>query len=116
VYAFDRRTSRIRWHNWLANQKLVLEQFRDMPVMLFTSRFTPGGNPTIWRGGDQQSSDIYIEAYEKRTGQLFYKRPTTGSPALGARSNGRIQAVTYDPVAGKVELVADTYKVTFTRQ
>jgi outer membrane protein assembly factor BamB/tetratricopeptide (TPR) repeat protein len=119
VYAFDRRTARIKWHNAVNHQKLVLEQWREMPAMLFTSRYMQGGNNgMVIRGGmpNQQWGDVYIEAYDKQTGKLFYKMPTrNGEPQMG-QQYALVYAVNYDAANGKVEMIANNYKLTISQE
>ena len=106
VYAFERRTSKIRWVNELRNQQLVLEQWENLPVLLFTSR-----------GKDRwPASIIAIEAFDKTVGKLFYKNPTRGEGPLSPSENGPIYAVNYDPQKETIELLASTYKLTITRE
>jgi hypothetical protein len=113
MYAFSRRTSKIAWHMAVKNQQLSLEQWKEMPVLLFTARFQQGGN-MVWRGGfpnNQVFGDIYIEAYDKRTGKLFEKVPTTGHPPMG-QNYGQIYAINNDVLGGKIEMIANNYKIT----
>jgi outer membrane protein assembly factor BamB/tetratricopeptide (TPR) repeat protein len=115
VYAFDHRTGRIRWFNTVENEQLVLEQWRDMPVLLFTSRFFV--NPNGMRGfNPNQFGTIGIEAYDKTSGKVLYRQPTQGRPQLNAQQAGQFFAIDNDAHAGKIEMIAPTYKVTITRQ
>ncbi len=116
VYAFDRRTGKIKWHNGVKHQKLVLEQWADMPVLLFTSRYMNGGNMNMRMGGmpgNQQWGDVYIEAYVKTNGKLLYSMPTTGQAAMGQNYN-LVYAVNHDAASGKVEMIANNYKLTIS--
>ena len=102
----------------MKNQKLALEQWRDMPVLLFTSRYQPGGNMGIWRGGiqpNQAFGDVYIEAYDKSTGKLFYKMPTKGEATMG-QNYLLVYAINHDVANGKVEMIANNYKLTITQE
>jgi outer membrane protein assembly factor BamB len=38
VYAFDKATGEVAWHNPVENQMVLLEQFEDLPILLFTAR------------------------------------------------------------------------------
>jgi outer membrane protein assembly factor BamB len=115
VYAFDRRTGKIRWFNNVENQQFVLEQWKEMPVLLFTSRFNV--NPNGMRGfNGNQFGTIGIEAYDKATGKLFYRQPTNGQPQLNSQQGTQIYAVNNDVHGGKIEMIAQNYKVTITRQ
>jgi outer membrane protein assembly factor BamB/tetratricopeptide (TPR) repeat protein len=114
VYAFDRRTCKIRWWNQVENQQLVLEQWKEMPVLLFTSR--SGVNPNGPRAfAGNQAGTIGVEAWDKATGKVFYRQPVPGQPQLNPQS-GPIYAINYDADGGKIEMIAPTYKITITRQ
>jgi len=113
VYAFNRRTSRVEWHNEIRKQQLVLEQWQEMPVLLFTSRAAGRLRPGEVRDGPQ---GITFEAYEKSSGRLFFRNPARNDPALEGKGYGQIYAVNYDPRAGTISLIAPSYKVTITQQ
>jgi outer membrane protein assembly factor BamB len=116
VYAFDRRTSKIKWVADVKNQKMVLEQWRDMPVMLFTSRYQPGMNMAgMWRQPNQVFGDVHIEAYDKRTGKIFVNVPGKGEPTMG-QNYQLVYAVNYDAANSKVEMIANNYKLTITQE
>jgi outer membrane protein assembly factor BamB len=114
VYAFDRRTCKIRWFNQVENQQLVLEQWKEMPALLFTSRSIVNPNGPRAFAGDQVGT-IGVEAWDKTTGKVFYRQPVPGQPQLNPQS-GPIYAINYDADAGKIEMIAPTYKITITRQ
>ena len=96
----------------------MLEQWKEMPVLLFTSRFMVNANAGM-RGGfvnGNQFGTIGIEAYDKATGKLFYRQPTNGQPQLNSQQGGQIYAVNNDIHNGKIEMIAQNYKVTISRQ
>jgi outer membrane protein assembly factor BamB len=115
VYAFDRKTSKIVWHNEVQNQQLVLEQWKDMPVLLFTSRFQPslGGGPGMGRFNGFQV--IGMEAYDKRTGKVIYRQPTSDRPQMSVNQYQQIYAINNDVRNNKIEMIAGNYKVTITQ-
>jgi outer membrane protein assembly factor BamB len=114
VYAFDRRTSRIKWANEVRNQKMVLEQYREMPVLLFTARYQPGVNMAgMWRQPNQAFGDVYIEAYDKATGKLFYRMPTKGEATMG-QNYQLVYAVNHDAANSRIEMIANNYKLTIS--
>jgi len=118
VYAFNRRTSRIEWHNEVKNQQLVLEGWADMPVLLYTSRYMLNGNmgfPGRFPN-NQVWGDVYVEAYEKKTGRLFYKLPSTNREAPMGQQYLQVYAVNHDARAGKIEMTANNYKLTITQE
>jgi outer membrane protein assembly factor BamB/tetratricopeptide (TPR) repeat protein len=115
ITAFHRSSGKFHWANEVAHQKLVLEQYREMPILLFTARYQPGVNVAGWvRQPNQVFGDVYIEAYDKRTGKLFYKMPTKGpEPSMG-QNYPLVYAINHDAGAGKVEMIANNYKLTIS--
>ncbi len=114
VYAFDRKSGKIRWHNTVDHQQLVLEEWREMPVLLFTARYNPINNGMRGFPGNNFGT-IGIQVYGKTTGRLEYSQPTNGRPQLNMQS-GPIFAINNDVHNAKIELVAPNYKVTITQQ
>jgi outer membrane protein assembly factor BamB/tetratricopeptide (TPR) repeat protein len=116
VYAFKRGSGKIQWHNEVKHEKLVLEQWREMPVLLFTARYQQNGN--MFFGGrmpNQAFGDVLIEAYDKTTGKLFFKQPSSDRPVMG-QNYLLVHSVSHDVRNGKIELVAQNYKLTITQE
>jgi len=109
VYAFDRSRGKIRWHNEVEHQQLVLEQFQEMPVLVFTARFNPNNNGLRGFPGNQVGT-IGIQVFSKVTGRLEYAQPTARTAQFNMQS-GPIYAVNYDIRDGRVELIAEKYKI-----
>ena len=103
VYSFDRKRTRIRWilkDPILQNQHLVLEQWKDLPILLFTSRYRKGQ----LEAGVQQY--VGLESYNKNTGRVIFHEP--------AMSN-QVQpffAFHNDLRTGKIELISPNFKWT----
>jgi outer membrane protein assembly factor BamB len=108
MYAFDRHSGKIRWHTEIRNQQLVLQQWQDLPVLLFTARYVGQS--------DKPPRAVYMEAYGKTVGKLFFKLPAAGAANPIPGTSGPIYAVHYDRRNGKIEMIADAYKVTITRE
>jgi outer membrane protein assembly factor BamB len=104
VYAFDRATGKIKWIAEVENQQLVLEQWKELPVLIFTSRYNKiqGG---FWRG-----QVVSVEIYYKANGKLVFNRPDLGQQVQ------QFYALNYDPRSGKIELTGHNYKVTLTSE
>ncbi len=119
VYAFSRRTSKIVWHNEVKNQQFSLEQWKEMPVLLFTSRYQVGNNGmVVWRGGmpnNQVMGEVQVQIYAKASGKLLRKVPSSGEAQLG-QQHGQIYAINNDALNGKIEMIANNYKVTITQE
>jgi outer membrane protein assembly factor BamB/tetratricopeptide (TPR) repeat protein len=115
MYVFDRRTGKIRWRNEVENEQLVLEQWKDMPVLLFTARYHPAtgasGGP---RGQGMQL--VGIEVFDKATGKRLYGQPATDRPTMSGNQYQQIYAINNDVSTGKIEMVAPNYKITIARE
>ncbi len=91
------------WHSYmpLRNQLVVLEQFADLPVILFTARVNElinGGTGSVRWLATTQSID-------KRTGKVIYDpgaRTTSGAPQFAAfnvdRKNGTINMIGWQAI------------------
>ncbi len=89
VFAFDRTTGKRLWYNAdvLLSQRLLLERFDDLPVLLAAALVGEAINP--------QFSQYRVVALDKRTGQLRYNYPHAPS--------GEFLAVGFDPRTRAVE-------------
>src|SRR5262249_15177556 len=80
----------------VANQMVVLEQFKAMPMVLFTSRYNE-----VMRGGGFQKWMAATLSIEKRTGKRVY------APDPRQYNNGpQFYAFNGDLKAGTIELIA----------
>jgi outer membrane protein assembly factor BamB len=102
VYAFHRKDGRFHWRNKIENQMLVLEQFEDVPMLLFTARWQR------WQiNGPARNvvQEVAVESRDKRTGKLLYENKNV--------PNGmNFHALTIDARAGKIEFVGYQMKIT----
>jgi outer membrane protein assembly factor BamB len=101
VYAFDRASGKVRWMNDVEHQQLVLEQWKEIPVLVFTSRHQEV------RGGRTLAQAVGVEAYLKATGKMLFNQPDLGQPVQPFYS------LRHDAGTGKIELTGHTYKVVF---
>lgn len=68
-YAFDRSSGKMRWHNPVPHQMVVLDSFDDLPMVLFTSRY----HKMIANGQVRNVVQVVAaKAIDKRTGKLIY--------------------------------------------
>jgi outer membrane protein assembly factor BamB len=97
VYAFQRASGKLNWRADVANQMLVLDQFQDLPVMLFTSQYYKMAGGVNMRMG-RQTQVAAVKSIDKRTGKLLFDKefPNNQNPFYALRSN---------PRAGTIELV-----------
>jgi outer membrane protein assembly factor BamB len=102
LYALDRTSGKLDWVcDFLQYQTLLLEQMHDLPLLLFTSQYSktaPNGN--------MQQSEVRVTGVDKRTGKLLYDNKFAQSTVF--------QALHANPVEGKIELVRQDLKITFT--
>ncbi len=108
VYAFHRRTSKIAWVYDVQDQQLVLEQWKEMPVLLFTGRYVKmqdlGGGRWMYDG----SQLVAVQGILKASGKLAFHRENMG------QQTQPFYAINNDARGGKIEMIAPNYKVTFT--
>lgn len=112
VYALDRENGSVRWklsEDDVKMQTLVMEQFHDLPIMLFTSR----NQALIQRGPGRvarvHAEQISVISYSKQTGKLKLRQ--TELP------NARpFHAMNVDLAGGQIDLVSINVKISHTLQ
>jgi outer membrane protein assembly factor BamB len=105
VYAFDRATGAVKWETIeLPLQMLVPEQFRDLPFLLLTSRYTKvaGAGPNRWA-----TPSAALTVVDKRSGKLLKDEKDLSNAQ-------QFHTLRIDLREGKVELVSFNLKVTLT--
>jgi hypothetical protein len=101
VYAFDRATGKTKWYNPIANQMLVLDQFKDLPILIFTAR----SNEWLLQGGNRINQHVVkVRTVHKQTGKLLFDKQ------LNPNINN-FHALQADPKAGVIELVSFNMKI-----
>jgi outer membrane protein assembly factor BamB len=106
VYAFERETGKVKWATLeVPQQMLVLEQFREMPILLFTSRVNRMANG---RFGGMAMNNAALTVADKRTGKFLKDEQN-----LTVQQFHTFRA---DLREGKIELVSYNSKVTLTLQ
>jgi hypothetical protein len=103
VYAFHRATGKLNWRTDVANQMLILDQFQDLPVMLFTSQFNKmAAGANVRMVGQQHVAAV--KSIDKRTGKLLFDQefPNNRQPFFALNSN---------PRAGTIDLVGYNLKI-----
>jgi outer membrane protein assembly factor BamB len=103
VYAFDRATGKVRWINDVPTQTLVLDQFKDMPFLLFTAQY----NKAVNQGQNRLPPRRYsaTKSIDKRTGKLLFDEEM-------ANDGNQFYALNTNLREGKIELVSYNLKVT----
>jgi outer membrane protein assembly factor BamB len=102
VYAFEKGTGKMRWRADVPEQMVVLEQYKELPILLFTSRYLKAPNNGPGRFGPQVTA---VKSLDKRTGKLLFDEPEI----LGAP---QFHTLTIDAKGGKIEFSAQNLKIT----
>jgi len=110
VYAFDRATGKTRWANAVANQKLVLEQFGDMPMLLFTVKYMKQDRNFGVRW--YQALDVI----DKSTGKFVWPPPAEKEMATNNNNQLVFFSVHVNPRGNFIELVQQSLKMRFDLQ
>jgi hypothetical protein len=97
VYAFDRRTEKLKWRARVENQMLVLSRFTEVPVLLFTSRYTTNN-------GGRFMQEVGVKAMRKSNGKLVYDEKLN-------QNTQQFHALKVDPEAGVIELTSWNLRV-----
>src|SRR5262249_29637609 len=104
VYAFERGTGKLKWHNPVVNQMLVLDQFKDLPILIFTAR----SNEWVQQGGNRINQHVVkVLTIHKQTGKRLYDKP------LNPNINN-FHALIADPKSRSIELVSFNMKIKYT--
>ncbi len=105
-YAFARDTGKMKWRAETRELLLLMEDYKDLPMLLFTSRYQkalgPGG-----RFGSQQY--MALKVLDKRTGKLLFDKPDV-------QNGAQFHTYNIDRRAGKLELISTNYKFTMNRE
>src|SRR5260370_31401880 len=112
VYAFNRQTGKMEWHNRVEHQMVLLEQFQDLPMVLFTAKYTK----VDARGLQRQTTGT--RSIDKRTGKLIWPQPPrpgdpsdTESGAMPPQSHGQFHTLPIDRHNGVVDLVSNNMRL-----
>jgi outer membrane protein assembly factor BamB len=103
VYAFDRTNGALRWHSDVPNQMLIVEQFNDMPILMFTNQY----NRMINAQRGQQVQCTSVKSIDKRTGKLLWDKEYQNNGG----QNYYFYWLNNNPRAGVVELVSYNLKI-----
>jgi hypothetical protein len=102
VYCFDGQTGETQWYNPVPHQWLLLEKFEEMPVLLFVAGLN---RETVPQGNVKQV--INVHSIDRQTGKRLVHKDVDNSQGLYQP----FHALTVDPIAHKVELIAPSFKV-----
>jgi outer membrane protein assembly factor BamB/tetratricopeptide (TPR) repeat protein len=98
VYAFDRASGEAVWWNQVPNQMLLLEQFEELPIVLFVAGLNREASP----GNVTQSMSVH--SIDKVTGKRLLIKEFSGV-------NVPFHALQVDPRAHTIDLVSSALRV-----
>jgi outer membrane protein assembly factor BamB len=96
-YALDRRTGKVRWNSEVSSQMLVLEHFREMPMIMFSSRYQKWNNNA---GGRFFSQGESFKSIDKRTGKLLLDQEDVNN------NQQLFHAMNMNLKAGRIDLIS----------
>jgi len=105
VYAWDLNSGKLKWHNPLPNQMIILDQFQELPLLMATVRYyrwVPG------QVNRQQELLVHTQTIDKRTGKLVFNHQYR-SPN---QDMYQFHAMNVDAKGGKIELLSIYHRVT----
>ncbi len=100
VYCFSGGSGKMRWYYPMEHQMLVLEQFRELPFVLFAARQYSQNGFALGRVGN---ANVAVRSIQKSNGKLI--------GILNSSSNPTFHALTVDARGGKVELIGSNLKI-----
>jgi len=101
LYALNRRSGKLEWVcDFLPHQALMLEQVRDLPILLFASQYNK-----MAANGSPERQGVKVTGVDKRTGKLVYDKEFA--------PNNQFHALRADPLAGTIELIRTDLKIAF---
>jgi outer membrane protein assembly factor BamB/tetratricopeptide (TPR) repeat protein len=104
LHAFDRSNGEHRWYYEVKNQYLILDQFRELPLIFLTARGGDMPNPQMNMPGGGNWTPHVTTIDKKGCRTAFDKSlPNNASPFFGTRIN---------PRENTIELLSQNYKIT----
>lgn len=100
VYAFD-RAGKLCWFNPVPHQTLILDQFDELPCLLFATSI-------VRQSGGQNVAGVAFAAIDKGTGKFLVHSREWPNPG-----NAVFHTLRVDPWAGVVELAGNTVRARF---
>jgi len=103
VYALEKDTGKFVWKVDAPNQMMIVDQFKDLPIMLFTARSQKPQNA----GGINRGGVIQVAAtlsFDKRTGKRIYDKEFQNQ-------SNQFHALNVNLQAGTIELVCYNLKI-----
>jgi outer membrane protein assembly factor BamB/tetratricopeptide (TPR) repeat protein len=104
VYAFERPTGKLRWYAEVPNQILLIDQFQESPILVFTARYNKPLNAGGFNRGTIQPV-VATLTIEKRTGKRLFDREFQNTTAQ------QFYAFTVNPQEQVIELISYSMKI-----
>ena len=105
IFAYFRNTGKLDWptpdDQPISNQMLIVDHFRDMPILLFASR----SNRMMRQGFNQMVNAGSVMSIEKRTGKLKFTKEYNNNDGT------TFFALNVNPRNGMVELIRHNMKI-----
>jgi outer membrane protein assembly factor BamB len=98
LYSFERATGKLAWYNSVPNQMILLEQFQELPMILFTARYNKRINDV---GGLMPTTSTL--SIDKITGKLIIEEHVIPSSPIPP---SQYYALEIDRQAGTIDLVS----------
>jgi outer membrane protein assembly factor BamB len=102
LYAYDRAAGTFQWRMKVPNQMIVLDHFRELPMVLFTSRYMTMRNPG-GRGNFTQVASVM--SLDKRTGKGLYENKEL--------HNTQFHSLRTDARAGRIDFSSPNLTIRF---
>ena len=94
----------MRWHNPVPNQMMVLDDFAEMPIILFTARYYK----VIGAGGARAPMQAAsLKSIDKQTGKLLHDQPE-----MATNQATQFYALDVDLRGGKIEFTGYNMRLT----
>jgi hypothetical protein len=104
IHAFDRKSGKPRWRNEFSNEMLILDQFGDNPLLLFTARY-------VRQQGQAVRQFQAVEGFDKRTGKAVW--PPPDKKEMLHTTQQPFTALRVDPKLGVIELEQPALRMQF---
>lgn len=108
LHAFDRAGGKMRWSNAVTNQQLLLEQFDESPLLIFTVKYAKLENMRIWRQVQ------VVEVIDKSTGKFVW--PPPGKKEMMHNNQQPFHALRIDAKRGVVSLEQLNFQMRITAE
>jgi hypothetical protein len=104
ILAFNKATREFEWHQETPDQMLIVDQFRELPVLLLTAlQQRPNVVGGLNRGG---APTAVARSIEKRTGKLLFDKEYANR-----NTGNQFHTIKADVQAGTVELIGYNMKI-----